>query len=179
MTLVLRLIRQSRWDWPGALDWLAEGDIPADPLADFANTIENCLSVWFLDDEKKELDALLGALAASREKADKLDYVLFAEEHLRFAGIEVRATAGLTPDAQVNACHRDLVHLSASKVLALTTRVWQDNYGTIRVAERKAVQRVADAIRLGRFSLEDLRPRLREAVIACLDDQRGEARKPR
>ena len=75
MTLVLRLIRQSHWDTPEKCDWLAEGEIPADPLADFANTTENCLSVWFVADDAGNLNDVLAALAASREKADKLDYL--------------------------------------------------------------------------------------------------------
>ncbi len=45
MTLVLRVVRKSRWDLPDQYDWLAEGDIPADPLSDIADTCGNCLSV--------------------------------------------------------------------------------------------------------------------------------------
>ena len=178
MTLVLRLIRQSRWDSPERFEWLGEGDIPADPLADFANTCENCLSVWFLDG-KEDLNDIVAALAAAREKADKLDFMLFAEEHLRTAGIKVRATTGDTPDAAVNGRHRDLVQLSAAKVLALTTRVWRENLGCRRIDGRSVVQLVADAVRRGRVALQTLRPKLRDEVISSLGDRRDEPRKPR
>lgn len=177
MTLVLRLVRQSRWDLPGKLDWLAAGDIPADPLADFANTSENCLSVWLVEDDKRDLDDLLAGLAASREKADKLDYVLFTQDHLKAAGIEVCGTSGQTPDEQVNRHHRDLTFLSAAKVLALTTSVWRENLELKRVNERRVIQLVADAVRRGRISLDKLRPKLRDDIRLCLGDNRDELKK--
>jgi hypothetical protein len=179
VTLVLRLIRQSRWDSPGEFDWLAAGDIPADPLADFANTSENCLSIWLLDDTKNDLDNVVAALAASREKADKLDYVLFPQSHLDAAGIEVCVASGHTPDEQVNEQHRDLTHLSAAKVCALATSVWHENLEIKRVDEQTVVRLVADAIRRGRISLEKLRPKLRDDVRFHAADDRGGQQKPK
>jgi hypothetical protein len=179
VTLVLRLIRQSRWDSPGKYDWLAEEDIPADPLADFANTSENSLSVWFLDDERKNLNDILAAVAAGRDKADKLDYVIFCEELLKIGEIEVCESVGRTPDAQANGHHRDLAHLSAAKVLALTTMVWRANLGRCRIDERKTVQLVAEAVRRGRISLDHLRPKLRDDVQTCLGSKSDERQKPR
>jgi hypothetical protein len=179
VTLVLRLIRQSRWDSPEKFDWLEKGNIPADPLADFANTNDNCLSVWFVDDEKKDLDDVVAALAASREKADKLDFALFPQGHLKAAGIEVRKTIGQTPDKHVNTLHRDLIRLSAEKVLALTTKVWHENFGLIRFDQRMAVQLVATAVSRGRISLEDLRPKLREDARSCLGEKRGGLNAPK
>lgn len=179
MTLVLRLVRQPRWDSPGTFDWLANGDIPADPLADFANTSENSLSVWLIDDSKQDLDDVLAALAASREKADKLDYVLFTQDHLQSVGIEVRENSGNTPDEHVNRLHRNLIHLSAAKVLALTTKVWHKNIGLKRLDERRAVHLVADAVRCGRVSLEKLRPKLRDDVRSCLAMPGDAQRRPK
>ena len=179
MTLVLRDVRLSRWDSPGKHDWLAEGDIPADPLADFAKTDENCLSVFFVDDDRKDLDDVLAALAANREKADKLDYVLFTEGHLRAARVRVCEASGRTPDEQVNRLHRDLTQLSAAKVLELTTSVWHENIEVKRIDKRRAVQLVADAVRRGRISLERLKPQLRDDIRFCLGENRDEGRKPR
>ena len=137
MTLVLRVIRQYRWDSPDQFDWLAEGDMPADPLSDIADTSGNCLSVWFVDDEKKDLEHVLAALAANREKAGNLDYVLFTHGDLEAAGIEFRQTGGTTPDERVNEQHHDLTHLSAAKVLALTERVLHDHRELKRVDEEE------------------------------------------
>ena len=164
MTLVLRLIRQSRWDSPAKLDWLAEGEIPADPLADFANTSDNRLSVWLIDDDKKVLHDVLTALAASREKADILDYVLFTEKHLKATAIAVDEKRGNTPLEHVNECHRVLNCLSAAKVLELTTRVWHEHREIKRIDARRVVQLVGEAVRGRQILLERLRPKLRDDV---------------
>jgi hypothetical protein len=179
VTHVLRLVRQSHWDSPEKYDWLAKGEIPADPLADFANTTENRLSVWFVSDDEATLNDVLTALAASREKADKIDYLLFPVDHLKVAGIETREADGHTPDEQVNRLHRDLIHLSGTKVLALVTAVWHNNLVPKRIDERRAVQFVAEAVRSGRISLEKLRPKLRDEVRLCLDATRDDPRKPK
>ena len=164
----MRTVRQSRWDSAADYDWLGEGDIPADPLADFAGTSDNCLSVWFLDDQMTDLDHLVAALAATRERTDKLDYVVFPESHLQNAGIEVCTTCGRTPDDQINSHHRDLIHLSGTKVLALTHRVCATNLGLKRVDARRILQLIADAVRHGRIPLERIGPNLRDDVRACL-----------
>jgi hypothetical protein len=164
---------------PGKYDWLAEGEIPADPLADFANTTENCLSAWLIDDDRKDLDDVVAALAASREKVDKLDYLLFPQDHLQAVGVDVSPATGNTPDEQVNANHRDLTHLSAQKVLALTSKVWSENLGLVRIDPRRVVQLVADAVRSGRIPIDRLRPMVRDDVRSCLAEKRDEPRKPR
>ena len=179
MTLLLRLIRQSHWDSPEKYDWLSEGEIPADPLADFANTTENRLSVWFVGDDEGNLNDVLAALVASREKADKLDYLLFPLDHVEAAGIETCESDGHTPDDHVNGLHRDLIHLSVAKVLSLTTAVWHKNLGPKRIDERRAVQFVAEAVRSGRILLEKLRPKLREEVRSCIDATHDDPRKPK
>jgi hypothetical protein len=179
VTLVLRVVRRHRWDSPGKCDWLAEGDMPADPLADFANTSGNCLSVWLVDDEKKGLECLLAALAANREKADKLDYVLFTQDDVEAASIESRQTDGGTPDEHVNERHRDLIRLSAAKVLALTERVWREHVELKRIDSSVVVQLVAEGVRDGRILTSRLRPKLLDDVRRYLDDKGGELRKPK
>jgi hypothetical protein len=179
VTLVLRLIRQSRWDSPGRFDWLAEGDIPADPLGDFAGTTANSLSVWLVDDDKKSLPRVVTAMAAGRDKADHLDYALFPHKHLEAGGIEVRESAGKTPDEGVNGHHRNLIQLSAAKVVALTEKVWDEHDEVKRVDKKTVVRLVADAVRGGRIALQELRPKLAEDVRRYLESAGGEPPKPR
>jgi hypothetical protein len=80
------MIRQTRWDVPEDAEWLSEDDIPADPLGDFANTTCNSLSVWLVNEDKANFTRVVTAMAASRERIDKLDYVLFREELLDTGG---------------------------------------------------------------------------------------------
>ena len=153
--------------------------MPADPLADFADTSGNCLSVWLVDDEKKGLRRLLAALAANREKADKLDYVLFAQDVVEAASIEFRQTDGATPDEHVNERHRDLIRLSAAKVLALTERVWHEHRELKRIDRRAILQLLAERVRDGRILTSRLRPKLLEDVRRYLDDKGNALRKPK
>jgi len=162
-----------------ASDWLSEGEIPADPLADFAGTSCNALSVWFVKEDKSNLDMIVAALAASREKADKLDYVLFADKHLSDLGIDCRQTRGNTLDESANVFHRDLMHLSASEVLALTARVWHDHQEIDRCDKATVADLVAHAVRAGGIALERLRPKLRDTVEQCLHDDDDLPRAPK
>jgi len=178
VTLVLRLIRKSRWSSAGTLDWLAEGEFPADPLGDF-NTANNCLSVWLIDDDKRELPHVVAALAATRHKPDNLDYVLFPLACLDGAAIEVREAEGDTADAEVNGYHRNLIRLSAAKVLDLTKRVWHEKPELGRIDRRPVVRLIAESVRGGRIELKCLQPRVKEAVERLLSEPQDEPGKPR
>ena len=179
MTLVLRVVRQARWDWPAKSDWLPEGDLPADPLADFAGTSGNALSVWFVNADRGNLDLIVSALGASREKPDKLDYVLFPDKHLSDLAIVCHETRGNTLDESANVFHRDLSNLSAGKILALTTKVWHDHEQIDRRDKVTVVDMVADAARAGRIALDRLRPKLRDAVEKRLHDDHDLPRAPK
>jgi len=178
VTHVLRIVRQARWDSPGNLDWLAEDDIPAPPLLDFANTCDHCLSVWLVGEGNGEEDRIVTALAATRDKLDVLDNVLFAREHLDAAGTELRDVGGDTPDKGVNRHHRDLAQLSAIKVLAITKKVWHECEELTRLPKRHVGQLIADAVRNERIRMEHLRPKLREDIRRYLEDHPKEPRRP-
>jgi hypothetical protein len=184
VTQVLRLVKQARWDVREGHDWLPQGDIPAAPLADFTNTSQHCLSVWFVDSEEL-VNRVVGALAASREKADVLDYVLFPQNYLKAAEMEVREIPGRTPDENVNRCHRDLIHVSADKVVLLAKRIWHRNPEDIldskvkRVYTQDVIHLVVKAVRRERISLERLKPKLRAAIRTRLADAGNESIRPK
>jgi hypothetical protein len=175
--LVMRLIRQANWDSPARLGWLPDGDIPASPLLDFANTTEDhCLSVWLIDENRSNLGDVVAAFAATRDKPDKLDYVLFREDLLAEANIETCATLGGTPDENVNQFHRDLKNVSGKKALALTLSTWHENLEVKRIDAGTVVQRIADSVRHGGVPLDKLKPKLRDAVRTFLGDMPGKPR---
>ena len=177
MTRVLRIVRQARWDSPGDLDWLAGDDIPAPPLLDFANTCNDCLSVWLVGEGGGDEHRIVTALAATRDKLDVFDYVLFAREHLDAARTELRAVGGDTADEGVNRHHRDLAPLSAARVLAITKKVWHEGQPPTRLSKRQVGQLIADAVRAGRIPMEGLSPKLREDIRRRL--QNGPSEPPR
>jgi hypothetical protein len=162
--LVLRLVRQSRWDWPTNLSWLEAGDIPADPLADFAGTVDNRLSVWLVADDRSNLRRVVAAMAANRDKLDKLDYVLFPLDHLAALGIKLLETPGDTPDQEANEYHCDLVELSANDVVHLTKRVFHNREELARVDKSDVARGIVEAVRADWISLQGLNRKLRTAI---------------
>ncbi len=164
MTLILRMIRQHRWDQPVKSNWLDDDDVPADPMADFASTSENRLSVWLIDEDMENLKQVVAAMAAARERRDKLDYVLFPWDYLDGARITCEEVLGDTPDDQANVWHRDLVELSANKVVALTKMVWKQDNDPKRINKTEAKELIVDAVLKGRIPLTKLSRKLHEAI---------------
>lgn len=164
---------------------LTNDDIPADPLGDFANTTGNSLSVWLVDEDKTNFSRVVTAMAANRERVDKFDYVLFREELLDTVGIKVAESKGDTPDAEANEFHRNLVELSASKVVALTKNVFENRLEIGRVDKATLEESIVKAVRERQIPVARLNRKLRSTVEALLkrdDDEEEEAelaRKPK
>ena len=77
MAYALRIIKKNRWyrdveNYPGK----EQDDVPADTLLDFA-TKQNELSFWLVDDQQTNVQRLIAALAANRDRLDAFDYILF------------------------------------------------------------------------------------------------------
>jgi hypothetical protein len=171
VTLVLRLVRQSRWDWPANPPWLETGHIPADPLADFAGTVDNRLSVWRIEDDQSNLRRVIVAMAANRDKLDKLDYVLFPLDHLARVGVKLEETQGDTPDEEANAFHSDLVELSAQDVVRLTSLVFRDHVELGRVDKSDLADWIVEAVRMGWISVQRLNRKLRMTMQELIEPE--------
>ena len=123
MPFMLRKIRQARWyKVEGA--WLAADEIPADPLSDLT-TKDNQLSVWYIEDDRLNLERVIAALAASGTDVANVDYALLDHRLLSDMHIKIDSTRGGTPDEEVNTSwHRDLVELSAGKLVTLAIAIF-------------------------------------------------------
>ena len=149
MPLFLRKVRQARWFQSG-LAWVPVGDIPADPLGDIA-TSDNRLSVYEIQDDKSNLEQVLAAMAANNQSLSNFDYVLFNVSMLDRLGIEQdEKKRGITADSEVNHWHRDLVKLSALKLVELARGMLQE--GELeRCPEKQITRLIAQNIALGRI----------------------------
>jgi hypothetical protein len=97
-------------------------------------------------------------------------------------GIKVVASKGDTPDDQVNEFHRDLVELSATKVVALTKEVFANNLEVGRVDKATLTESIVQAVRDRRIPVAQLNRRLRatvEPLVELNDDDGGQAEHPR
>jgi hypothetical protein len=114
--LILRKIRKNKWCNTESLSWLQEGEIQADAFNDVA-TKSNTLSVWEVADDKSDLEQVIIALASSCDNLSNLDYAVINSDLLKDIGIQSIATEGNTIYSKANPLHRDLVDLTASKLL--------------------------------------------------------------
>jgi hypothetical protein len=144
MPLFLRNVRQNRWHNAGAAQWLANGDVPADPLGDLA-TSENRLSVWEVAVDRSNVERIVRAIAVTRQKIADMGYVLFDSSVLATAGIDTVAEIGETPDEGANNWHRDLIELSGNKLVILTKLILESGEsGTI--LKKRLEQLVTDGV---------------------------------
>ena len=117
----LLIVKLRNWDEPTEASWLGELDLPADPIGDL-RTKENSLSVWQINKDNSNLDLVVVALATNRVKLDKFEFGLFDEAIVRSLGIHAQFPGPSFPLPHVplaNQWHRDLIHLTADKLVQL------------------------------------------------------------
>lgn len=164
MPWCLRVIRMAKW-YGGKPPWVPEGDVPAEPLADFVKNIQdNALSTFRIADDMANLDLVVAAFAASRDELANFDYTLFRDDVLTALSIAIRASPGETPDDEVNKLyHFDLVELTGCKLVGLVSEILKGGEPK-RVQSGDVGNKIRQAIRTGRIPCEKLKPRLRESI---------------
>ena len=126
MPLVLRRTRDNLiWDNSAdQLPGLEIDDIAADPITDL-NTRENELSIYLIQDELTELDRCLSALAAERMNLQDLDYILFDKDIIDQLLLEINNVEGNLKDHEINKLHRNIIKLSAKKLISLSKKIME------------------------------------------------------
>jgi hypothetical protein len=162
MSLFLLKISKSRWNRHKSPAWLPSGDVPAKVLLDL-RTANNGLSVWYVKEDRSNLDEVLIALASAYDRLDNLDYALFEERACDSLKICVETSKGTTPARKMNQWHRDLTELSGEKVLALAKLIYYHG-----VRERKWENEIQgllkSAVASGAVEADCLKDRLAESL---------------
>ncbi|RMF82799.1 MAG: hypothetical protein D6737_00620 [Chloroflexi bacterium] len=165
MPFLLRKVTRPKW-YP--LPWLADGEFQADAFVDL-RTRDNKLSVWQVDDERKNLTRLITALAANGNKPDNLDYALLDLQVIQAIGITIATVNGDTPDKAANMWHRDLVELSAARLFDLARAIHQ--HGSIeRIPKKQIIGLIHQSIEAGHFEVSDLKPDLANKLRLSTND---------
>jgi hypothetical protein len=166
MPLLLRVINKRRWDLSQRPPWLHADAVPADTLADL-KTDDNELSLWEIDDERSNLNAVIAAMAANRGSIDKFDFALFDRARLTSGAADVRIEKrlGVSKDAAANdAWHWDLIELTAVKIAAVAKVVYDPSTEFGRRVDAQVIELIADAVRSNRFGLEAVTDSIRKKV---------------
>jgi hypothetical protein len=150
-SLFRALLKKNRWFWEEPLPWLLPGEIPADPLE---HLIPNQfrLSVFEVDGDRTRIERVAAAIAAKRYgEIDTVEFIVFDQSVLEELGIQVdNAVPGDTCDAEVNLWHRDIVNISAGKLVEFATRI----VPTVRsdwVLSKRIREVILESIRAGRY----------------------------
>ena len=138
MAFLLRKITKPKWY---DTDWLPRGEVPADGLVDL-RTDGNELSVWRVEPDESNLNAIVAALAGRGKRIDKLDYVLLDDDVVTRLQIGCVQSDGDSPHTDANSrWHRDLVQLTATKIIELAREVKRREAGHKRVNQH-AIKRI-------------------------------------
>lgn len=147
MAYILRVIRKARWYRDENAAWLGEGDFQADALSDL-ETKGNALSLWFVADDRSNLEQVVSALASTRQHISNLDYALVDQRFISENNLKLQTVISNSPYEKANTWHRDLVELSASQLCALAKIIFEHGEKK-RCTEKEILKLMARAIANG------------------------------
>ena len=166
MAYFLVLINKRIWDSviPG---WVEQGDLHADPLGNLRIS-NNALSVWDIDNEQSNLDLVLVALAANRQRIDKVEYGLFDQEIVSRLGIKVSDDNAQLAVPKANSFHKNLVELSVASLASLVNEMFKHLESYFKL-EDEAKQLILAMARKQELVLENVKePSMRNEITELL-----------
>ena len=174
MSFVARMINRAKWQ---PSPDLGEDAIAADAVTGDLRTTANTLSFWDADDgtEPPIQEAAL-ALAAGRDRLDKLDIAWLEVASLEGAGLTFEKTAGDTPVVDLRERHRDLVRLDLVRLGAvgqIVARAVRAENRFRRLTRAQVLALLVKAVRAGRLRLDDLSDGVRTDVAASVSSGEG------
>jgi len=154
MTLLFRNITIPKWVRPS---WMDDADVPADALTDLRAT-DNVLSFWAIEPDKQNLNVVIAAVTSSRDRLDKLDYLILDEASLLPIPIRCVISEANTPYSSANTSHRDLAELTVRKVATLAHLMMPLQRERLLPKQVKAL--LLDALANGRLDRARMKPGL-------------------
>ena len=161
MPLLLRSVNKAKWHnhWSGIPEL---SQIPADPLWDL-RTQSNKLSIWWIEKDMSNFDAVISAIAATKDTFANVDYALIDSEAMLALSFKTEHTQGDTPHLDANQkWHRDLISLTAQGLVLLAQQVYASEMK--RLSERSVAELLQKSFALGQLSVDKLKPTLRDKL---------------
>lgn len=153
MAFLLRKInKKTIWDHKDDTHELA-----ADALLDL-QTHDNSLSVYKVNHDDDSLTRVITALAATRDAANRFNFILLPISLVEQLGITMAATDGMTPDDYVNSTlHLDLINLTVKQIAALALAMHE--HGNLEKRTKSEIKTsIGDALNNGYFRRDQLKP---------------------
>ena len=160
MRLFLRAINQARWYKKPDVDWLEDGELKGDVLTDI-EAKNGKLSVYKVTNEA-DAERISVALAATRERPDKVDYAVFEDSNLKSLGITINQTKGETPDDKVNTVHYELGDLTVKRIAKLAEIISAGKHS--RIQQKKIRILLHESAHTERLDKVQFSPKLKEKL---------------
>lgn len=168
MPVFVRMIARAKWEQD--ID-LGEGEIAADAVTGDLRTTQNRLSFWRCGAAHVlDLETAALAMAAARDRLDRLDIVYLNEDGIRANGLRTWTTPGNTPVSSLRASHVDIDHLDLSrlgKVAEMIATAHRTN-SALLISRLEVLAILVRAVRDGLVSTDALRGDLKTKVEAAL-----------
>ena len=155
MALLVRKLDTAKWIPSDSFEWLAPDDIEADPIGDLATT-DNGLSVYLVENEeltKRVVAAIAAKASASKNQA--LGYVIIDKALLDEWGFKLDdSEKGTTQDLEVNDWHRNIIELSANRIIHLVKAM--KDMDPHPVFPNELVETLKNSVQEGYLKLNDI-----------------------
>lgn len=119
---LLKFGKKRNWDDLG-LAWLPRGAIQADPATDLRIS-SGKLSVWWIEEDRSNIDLVILALASSRQHLEKIEFGLFEDTIPGQIGIKVAEEVGVSPVPSVNHYHRNFIEMTTDQLTTLVNSIF-------------------------------------------------------
>lgn len=165
-----RSVRRSKW--PSQPNVRVE-DFPADTITGDLRSKNNSLSFWHCNSSNKdEIDESVLAIAAGRERVEKLELVWINRADLESFGQAVIRSEGLAPVADLVDQHFDLCRLDYRRLGELASQMHSAmKSGQYQLLSRSEVREIlADAVLQNRLRLSDLNPKIQNEIRGLIDN---------
>lgn len=168
MPVFVRMIARAKWEQNPDL---REGEIAADAVTGDLRTTQNRLSFWRCRAaEIVELESAALAMAASRDRLDRLELVYLDEDGIRARGLRTRATLGNTPVSSLRSSHIDVAELDLDRlgtIAGMIATAHRTN-AVLKMSRLEVLAILVRAVRDGLVSTDALRVDLKTKVEAAL-----------
>ncbi len=139
--------------------------MPAAPLSDLRTSKTSILSVWFIENDRSNLERVVAAMAANLQHVDKFDCIIFPTNLLETVSIPIKTARGQTADNDANQrWHRNLVEITAKGLIDLAELI--DKNGEMERFDDDDVESfIRDGITKGDIDKERINADLRNMLF--------------
>lgn len=168
MPVFARMIARAKWEQNADL---RECEIAADAVTGDLRTTQNRLSFWHCGvGETVEFERAALAMAAARDRLDRMDIVYLDEDRIRTSGLRTQMTPGSTPVSSLRSFHIDVAELDLTRLATIARMIATAHRANavLKISRLEILAILVRAVRDGLVSTDALRGDLKTKVEAAL-----------